>query len=200
MDRGAWQVTIHRVIQSWTRLRWLSTHTYHLYNGWPGERIIKETSDACSVMSDSSWPHGLYPARLLCALDFPGKNTGVGYHFLLQGIFPILSKNWLIGKDPNTGKDWRQKEKGMTKDEMVRWHHWFNGHEFEQALGDGEEWGSLAYCHPQGCKESDMAEWLNNEQLGIFPIQRSNLFSCVSCIGRQILYQWVSQKAPKEAR
>ena len=45
----------------------------------------------------------------------------------------------LLGKDPDAGKDWRQEEKGMTKDEMVAWHHWLNGHEFEQVLGDDEE-------------------------------------------------------------
>ena len=53
-------------------------------------------------------------------------------------------KSWLPGKVPGTGKDWGQEEKGMTEDEMVGWHHWFNGHEFEQALGqmvkDKEAW------------------------------------------------------------
>ena len=48
---------------------------------------------------------------------------------------PILrspdSKNWLIGKDPDVGKDWREEEKGMTEAEMVGWHHWLDGHEFE---------------------------------------------------------------------
>ena len=44
-------------------------------------------------------------------------------------------KYWLIGKDPDAGKDWRQGEKGTTEDEMVGWHHWLTGHEFEQALG-----------------------------------------------------------------
>ena len=43
-------------------------------------------------------------------------------------------KNWLIGKDPDAGKDWRQEEKGMTEDEMVGWHHRLDGHEFEHAL------------------------------------------------------------------
>ena len=43
-------------------------------------------------------------------------------------------KNWLTGKASDAGKDWRQEEKGMTEDEMVRWHHWLNGHEFEQEL------------------------------------------------------------------
>ena len=64
-------------------------------------------------------------------------------------------KKWLIGKDPDGGKDWRQEEKGMTEDEMVRWHHWLNEHEFEQTQGDSEGLGSLVYCSPWGCKESD---------------------------------------------
>ena len=77
---------------------------------------------------------------------------------------PILwlpdAKNWFIGKDPDAGKDWKQ-EKGMTEDEMVGWHHWLNGHEFEQALGVGDGQGSLACCSPWGCKESDTTEPLN---------------------------------------
>ena len=72
---------------------------------------------------------------------------------------PILwlpdAKNWLIRKDPDAGKDWGQEEKGATEDEMVGWHHWLNGHAFEQTLVDGEGWGSLACCSPWGCKESD---------------------------------------------
>ena len=48
------------------------------------------------------------------------------------------AKNWLIGKDPDAGIDWRQEEKGMTEDEMIEWHHQFDGHEFEQAPGVGE--------------------------------------------------------------
>ena len=45
--------------------------------------------------------------------------------------WPPDVKNWLIGKDPDAGKDWRQEEKGTTQDEMVGWHHWLDGHEFE---------------------------------------------------------------------
>ena len=55
-----------------------------------------------------------------------------------------------------------QEEKGSTEDEMVGWHHQLNGHEFEQALGDGEGQGSLAGCSPWGHKELDMTEQLNN--------------------------------------
>ena len=72
-------------------------------------------------------------------------------------LWPPDVKNWLIGKVPDSGKDWRQQEKGTTEDEMAGWHH---GHEFEQALGVGDGQGSLACCSP-GCKESDMTEWLN---------------------------------------
>ena len=70
-------------------------------------------------------------------------------------LWTIDAKSWLIRKDPDAGKDWRQEEKGTTKDEMVGWHHWHNGHEFEQTPGDGEGQSSLAYCSPWGCKESD---------------------------------------------
>ena len=72
---------------------------------------------------------------------------------------PILqppdAKSWLSQKDPDAGKDWRQKEKGTTEDKMVGWHHRLNGHEFEQTLGDSKRQGSLACCSPWGRKESD---------------------------------------------
>ena len=67
-------------------------------------------------------------------------------------------KNQFIGKDPDAGKDWRQKEKAVTEDEMVGWHHWFNGYEFEQTPGNSEGQGSLMCCSPWGCKESDATE------------------------------------------
>ena len=67
-------------------------------------------------------------------------------------------KNWLIGKYPDTGKDWRQEEKGMTEDETVGWHHQLNGHEFEKALGVGDGQVSLACSSPRGRKELDMTK------------------------------------------
>ena len=70
-------------------------------------------------------------------------------------------KNWLTGKDLDAGKDWRQEEKGTTEDEMVGWHHWLDGREFEKALGVGGGQGSLACCGPLGRKESDTTEGLN---------------------------------------
>ena len=59
-------------------------------------------------------------------------------------------------KRPDAGKDWRQKR--TTNDEMVAWHHWLNGHDFEEALGVGDGQGSLSCCSPWGDKESDMTE------------------------------------------
>ena len=70
-------------------------------------------------------------------------------------------KNWLTGKDPDAGKDRRWEEKGMTEVEMIQWHHWLNGHEFQQALGAGDGQGSLVCCSPWGPKESDTTERLN---------------------------------------
>ena len=61
-------------------------------------------------------------------------------------------KSQLIGKDPDVGKDWRQEEKGVTEDEMVGWHHWINGHEFEKTLGGSKGQESLACCSPWGTK------------------------------------------------
>ena len=76
-------------------------------------------------------------------------------------LWPPDTKNWLIGKDPDAGKDWRQKGKGTVEDEMVGWHHQLDGLEFEQAPGVGDGQGSLACCSPWGCKELDTTEWLN---------------------------------------
>ena len=59
-------------------------------------------------------------------------------------------KNWLLGKDPDAGKDWRQEEKGTTEDEMVGWHHQLDGHKFEQAPGGVDGHRSLACCSPWG--------------------------------------------------
>ena len=70
-------------------------------------------------------------------------------------------KSQLIGKDPDAGKDRRREEKGMTEDEMVGRHHRLNGHEFEQALGDGDGQGSLEYCNSWDHKDLDMTEQLN---------------------------------------
>ena len=80
-------------------------------------------------------------------------------------LWPPDVKKRCIGKDPSSGKDWRQREKGKTENEMVGWHHWLDGHEFEQALGVGDVQGSLVCFSPWGCKDLDMTEWLDWTEL-----------------------------------
>ena len=183
-----------------------------------------------SVVSNSSWPHGLQPTRLLHPWDFLRDITLLTKICLLKAsshvwiweldykeswvlknccfwtvllkktlespldykvinpvhpignqswiitgrtdaeaetliLWPCDVKNWFTGKHPDIGQDWRQEEKGMTEDEMVGWHHWLNGHEFEQALGVGARQGSLVCCSPWGHKESDTTERLNWNEL-----------------------------------
>ena len=68
---------------------------------------------------------------------------------------PPDTKGRLIGKDPDAA-NCRRQEKGLAENEVVGWHHWLNGHEFEQTLGDSGGQGSLVCYSPWGCKESDM--------------------------------------------
>ena len=76
-------------------------------------------------------------------------------------LWPPDVKNWLTGKDPDAGKDWRWEEERTTEDEMVGWHHWLSRHEFEQALWMGDGQRGLACCGSWGHKESDTTERLN---------------------------------------
>ena len=135
------------------------------------------------AISSSVAPFSSCPQSLPASESFPmshlfvwgGQSTGVSvaepkYSICIrrtdaEGEAPIFwppdVKNWLIGKDPDAGKDWRQEEKGTIKDDMVEWHHLFDGHEFEQAPGVGDRQASLACCSPRGHKELEMTEWLN---------------------------------------
>ena len=78
-------------------------------------------------------------------------------------LWPPHAKSWLIGKDSDAGKDWRQKEKRATEDEMVGWHYQYNWHELGQILGDGE--GIQVYCSPWGSKELDTTWWPDNNNV-----------------------------------
>ena len=93
------------------------------------------------------------------------RKSVLNIHWRTDAETPILwlpdAKNWVLRKEPDAGKDWRQEEKGTTEDEMVGWHHWLNGHEFEQALGIGDGQGGLVCCSPWGLKESDTTERLS---------------------------------------
>ena len=91
-------------------------------------------------------------------------------------LWPPDTKSWLIGKDPDAGKDWGQEEKGMTEDKMVGWHHWLNEHEFGWTPGAGDGQGDLACCGSWGHKESDMTEQLNwTESINIIKLQNIKL-------------------------
>ena len=80
-------------------------------------------------------------------------------------LWPPDMKSWLIGKDPDAGKNWQQEEKGTTEDEMAGWHHGLHGRQSEWTLGVGDGQGGLAFCDSWGIKELDMPEWLNWTEL-----------------------------------
>ena len=91
----------------------------------------------------------------------PGRSLE-GLMLKLKPIpWPPHAKSWLIGKDPDAGRDWGQEEKGTTEDEMAGWHHWLDGRESEWTPGDGDGQGGLACCDSWGRKGSDTTEWLN---------------------------------------
>ena len=110
--------------------------------------------------------------HILVTVNSAGMKRGVHVSFRIRVLFgytPILCpprvKSWLIEKDPDAGRDWGQKEKGTTEDEMAGWHHWLDGHEFEWTPGVGNGQGGLECCNSWGCKELDMTEWLNWTEL-----------------------------------
>ena len=87
-------------------------------------------------------------------------------------LWPPDAKSWLIWKDPDAGKDWRQKEKGTTEAEMVGWHHQLHEDGFGWTVGDGDGQGGLACCSSWGRKELDTAERLNWTEL-------NSAFKCI---------------------
>ena len=97
---------------------------------------------------------------------------GLVLNLKLQKLQPPDAKSWFIRKDPDAGKDWGQ-QKGMTENEMVEWHHWLSGQEFEQALGDGEGQGSLACCSPWCRKESDPTERMGRTDISKWFFKKS---------------------------
>ena len=80
-------------------------------------------------------------------------------------LWPPDAKSWLIGKDPGAGRDWGQEEKGTTEDEMVGWHHWLDGHEFEWTPGVGDGQGGLECCNSWGQKSwTRLSNWTELKQ------------------------------------
>ena len=92
-------------------------------------------------------------------------------------LWPPDVKTWLIGKDPDAGRDGRQEEKVMTEDEMVAWHHRCNGHGFGWTPGVGNGQGGLACCGSWCRKESDTTEWLNWTELNYPPRKEPSIFT-----------------------
>ena len=86
---------------------------------------------------------------------FIGGTDGDAEALILR---PPDGKNWLIWKDSDAGKDWKQEEKGTTEDEMVGWHHWLNGDECKWTPGVDDGQGGLECCGPWGHEEADMTE------------------------------------------
>ena len=129
MDRGTWQAIVHRVSKSRTWLKRLSVHTHHVSLGTKFNLKWKLVIYVY-VWGNQPW---IFIGKTYAEAEAPM-------------LWPPDEKSQSIGKDPNAGKEWRQKEKGVTGDEMVGWPHWLNGRAFEQALGHCEGQGSLACC------------------------------------------------------
>ena len=125
-------------------------------------------------------------------------------------LWPPDAKSWLIRKDLDARKNWRQEEKGVTEDEMVGWHYWFNGHEFEQTPWDSDGQRSLACCGSWGHKESDINQWLNNKNewnvchfimlmslpKGNRPVRRGRNSSVISSIS----WKFISNRSQSQRR
>ena len=130
--------------------------------GWTINKAERQTTDAFEL---SCW-------RRLLRVPWTARSNQsilqeISPEHSLEGLdaeteAPILwsldAKNWLLIKDPEANKDWRQEEKGTTEDEMMGWHQQLDAHEFEQAPGVGDGQGGLECCSPGGHKESDTTE------------------------------------------
>ena len=97
-------------------------------------------------------------------------------------LWPRHVKSWLIGKDPDAGRDWGQEEKGTTEDEMAGWHHWLDAHEFEWTPGVVDGQGGLACCDSWGHKELDTTEqrnWTATTTINKSPKRKNSYRDCV---------------------
>ena len=181
MDREAWHAAIHVIKKSWTQLsNWtelkffikliMNIHSYV----WMWELDHKESwmpKNCCfwTVVLEKKTLESLLDCKEIKPISPESGNQS--WMFIARTdskagapiFWPPVAKNWLIGKDPDAGKDWRQEEKGTTEDEMVGWHYQLDGLEFEQTPGVGVGQGRLVSCSLWGCKELDMTECLNRK-------------------------------------
>ena len=174
MDREAWRAAVHEVTKSQTQLsNWTElSQSYGLSSShiWMWELNYKE-SWALKIWC--FWTVVLEKTleSTLDCKEIKPVNLKGNQSWILIGMTdseaetPILwppdVKNWLIGKVPDTQKDRRQEEKGMTEVKMVGWHHQLDGHEFEQTPSVADGQGGLVCCSPWGHKDSDMTAWVN---------------------------------------
>ena len=109
-------------------------------------------------------------------------SPGISLEGMMLKLNPVLwpphAKSWLIGKDPDAGRDWGQEEKGTTEDEMAGWHHWLDRRESEWTPGVGDGQGGLACCDSWGCKESDTTERLIWSDLKISMLHAIHVCVC----------------------
>ena len=164
-----------------TILIWVPRHYKHSYSS---ACYLSDTSSMCQ--SKAIKPGNIkenQPWILFGRTDAEAK---------VPVLWPPDTNSWLIENDPDAGEDWRQKEKGMTEDEMVGWHHRLNGHRFEQAPGDGEPQGGLVCCSPWGHKESDTTEWLSLSQK--VKCQRIDVFE-LWCWRRLLRVLWTARRS-----
>ena len=174
MDGGAWcrllSMGLQRVRHDWAiSLHFSGNYVFSSRHAWMWELVYKESwapKNWCfwTVVLEKIRESPL-DCKEIQPVHHKGNQSWISTRTEAEAetsiLWPPAVKNWLNGKDHDAGKDWMQEDKGMTEDEMVGWHHWLDGHEFEQALPVGEGQGSLACCSPWGHKESDMTKWLN---------------------------------------
>ena len=159
-DRGAWWAAVYGVTQSQTRLKQLSSSSSSRPPGKSHLSLflisLTYTQHWYRIDALELWCWRRFESPLDCK-DIQLVHLKGNQSWIFTGrtdveaeapiLWPSDVKNWLIGKDPDAGKDWR-REKETTKDEMVGRHHRLNGHEFEQALGVSDGQGGLACCSP----------------------------------------------------
>ena len=133
------------------------------------QRVGYDWATSLSLFTYMHWRRKWQPTPIFLPGESQGWEPGglpsMGSHRVRHDWCDLAAaaKSWFTGKGPYAGKDWGQEEKVVTDDKMVGWHHWFNGHEFEQTLGDSKWQGNLVCCNSWCCKESDMTSWLYNK-------------------------------------